>query len=114
MFNYNILQTVLQSSAFLSVLPSILPSHSSNALSHHHSKSQVVDYALCITLGNYFMVVSLSAMTMSILVSYVFTEYFSLGIQITAHISTIITAGIAKIGYVIRCIGAHGLGHKAF
>lgn len=93
----------------LRTVPSYLP----NQLSHCHPTKQV-NYSLCITLGSYLMFVSLFVMTISILLSYVFTEHFSLGVQITAHISTIITAAIAKIAYVIRCIGAHGLGHKAF
>jgi hypothetical protein len=107
MFNCNILHNVSPN-----ILLSMLPSPLSNDLPHHSTSN--IDYALCITLGNYLIAISLSVMTMSILISYVFTEHFSLGVQITAHISTIITAAIAKIGYVIRCIGAHGLGHKAF
>ncbi|MDO7086069.1 hypothetical protein WNY51_06890 [Pseudocolwellia sp. AS88] len=108
MLKYSILHSV-----FPSFLPNTLPSLSSNDLSHHHSTTRV-DYALFITFGNYLTMVSLLVMTISILVSYVFTEHFSLGVQIMAHISTIISAAIAKIAYVIRCIGAHGLGHKAF
>jgi hypothetical protein len=72
------------------------------------------NYERYIKLGNYLIIISLTVMTFSIVISYMLTEYFSLAIQITAHISTIITAGIAKIGYVIRCVGAHALGHKVF
>lgn len=73
-----------------------------------------INFLFCIRLGNTLMISALIFMTISILISYVYTEYFSLSIQITTHISTIITAGIVKLGYVIRCVGAHGLGHKVF
>jgi len=53
-------------------------------------------------------------MSCCILISFIFEQHFSLAIQIAAHISTIIFAGVVKLGYVIRCVGAHGLGHKAF
>jgi len=83
----------------------------SNRLTTQISDSNYKGY---IELGNYLIVISLIIMTFSIIISYLLAEHFSLPIQIMAHITTIITAGIAKVGYVIRCVGAHALGHKVF
>ena len=68
----------------------------------------------CLKIGNSIITLSLFFVMVCILISFGFDEYFSLTAQISAHIGTIIFAAIAKIGYVIRCIGAHGLGHKAY
>jgi hypothetical protein len=34
--------------------------------------------------------------------------------QVAGHIATIIFAGLLKLGYVLRCVGVHGLGYKVF
>jgi len=46
------------------------------------------------------------------LISFPFEQYFTIGSQIVAHISTIIFAAVIKIGYVVRCVGVHGLGSR--
>jgi len=73
-----------------------------------------INFKKCIQVGNYLIIIAFMTMISCILVTFVFESNFSLMIQIVAHISTIITAAIVKVGYVIRCIGAHGLGHKAY
>lgn len=73
-----------------------------------------INFDSCISIGNYLMIFALITMVSSILISFVFDGYFSLISQIVAHIGTIIAAGVIKVGYVIRCVGAHGLGYKAF
>lgn len=76
----------------------------SNQLNFHH----------CIKVGNALIVTSLLVVMSCILITFAFEQHFSLATQISAHISTIIFAATTKIGYVILCIGAHGLGHKAY
>lgn len=73
-----------------------------------------INFQQCLKIGNALIIAALLLVTASVLISFVFDEYFSLVFQISAHIGTIIFAGVAKIGYVIRCVGAHGLGHKAY
>lgn len=46
------------------------------------------------------MAVSLIGFVMSILVSYPYADNFSIPVQILAHISTIVFAGIFKVGVV--------------
>jgi hypothetical protein len=76
--------------------------------------AESVNFKQCVTLGNALAIVALSIMILSISMSFFFDQYFSLTSQVAAHISTIISAGIVKLGYVIRCVGAHGLGHAAY
>lgn len=73
-----------------------------------------LNFTQCLKVGNSLIILALLFVTTSVLISFVFDEYFSLAIQVSAHIGTIIFAGVTKVGYVIRCIGAHGLGHKAY
>jgi len=73
-----------------------------------------INFELCIKVGNYLTSSALFIMTICILISFAFDQHISLTTQIFSHIGTIIFAALVKIGYVIRCVGAHGLGHKAF
>lgn len=50
----------------------------------------------------------------SLLASFAFESYLPISIQVVAHIATILFSALFKLGYVIRCIGAHALGHKRF
>lgn len=75
-----------------------------------------------IELGSFFesllftanAVLGLSAvcMVVSILISYPYAEYFSIQVQISAHIGTIVVAAILKVSYVLRCVAQHGLGQE--
>jgi len=81
------------------------------------SKSQVfndsqLNFQKCILIGNWLMIISLFIVTASVLIAFPFEQYFTIGSQIVAHISTIIFAAIIKIGYVVRCVGVHGLGAR--
>lgn len=67
-----------------------------------------------ITIGNWLMIISLLVVFSSLLISFGYENHFTIPQQIVAHISTIIFAGAFKLGYVIRCVGLHGLGHTAF
>jgi hypothetical protein len=55
---------------------------------------------------------SLACLIVSILISYPYAEYFSMQVQISAHISTIVVAAILKVSYVLRCVAQHGLGQE--
>lgn len=68
----------------------------------------------CIRIGNALIGVASLLVAACILVTFIFDQNFSLTTQIIAHVGTIVFAGILKIGYVVRCIGAHGLGHSAY
>jgi uncharacterized membrane protein YqjE len=90
-----------------------------DTLSEYYIKDSIPDtksinFEQCIIIGNTLTIIALTVMILSILVSFLFDQNFSLTTQVFAHISTIISAGVVKLGYVIRCVGAHGLGHKAY
>jgi hypothetical protein len=73
-----------------------------------------INFQKCIKIGNNLMITAFIVMVTCVFITFIFEQNFSLMNQVIAHISIIITAEILKIGYVIRCVGAHGLGHKAF
>lgn len=68
----------------------------------------------CVLLGNWMMIVNLIVLTACLVMTYGVEHYFTLTEQAVAHIVTIFSAGAFKLGYVIRCVGMHGLGHKIF
>ena len=76
--------------------------------------SNQLNFNQCIKVGNTLMATSLLIISACIYLTFIQEDHFSLAIQIGAHIGTIIFAATAKLGYVIRCIGAHGLGHNAY
>ena len=69
-------------------------------------------YMHWVVRGNRLMLLSLSIIISSILISYPLAQSFSIPVQITAHISTIVFAGILKVGYVLRCVGLNELGQE--
>ncbi|GDY27585.1 hypothetical protein [Agarivorans sp. Toyoura001] len=69
-------------------------------------------YMRCVVGGNWLMLLSLSIIISSIVISYPLAQSFSIPMQITAHISTIVFAGILKVGYVLRCVGLNELGQE--
>lgn len=69
-------------------------------------------YETVLFAANTALLVSLVCISASILISYPFAEYFSMAVQISAHISTIVIAAILKVSYVLRCIAQHGLGQE--
>jgi len=73
-----------------------------------------LSYQKCLILGNYLMLISLIVVLSSILITFGFDELFVISVQISAHIATIIFAGLLKIGYVLRCIALHGFGKRNF
>ncbi|WP_406608748.1 hypothetical protein [Agarivorans sp. JK6] len=69
-------------------------------------------YMRCIVGGNWLMLVSLLVIISSIIISYPLAQAFSIPMQIAAHISTIVFAGVLKVGYVLRCVGFNELGQE--
>ncbi|MDO6465379.1 hypothetical protein [Pseudoalteromonas carrageenovora] len=62
--------------------------------------------------ANAVLGLSVICIVVSILISYPYTEYFSMQVQISAHMSTIVVAAILKVSYVLRCVAQHGLGQE--
>jgi len=75
---------------------------------------QQMNFRRCVRIGNIMMIISLLVCAISILTTFKYDNLFSIQVQIFAHISTIIFAGLFKLGYVIRCVGQHGLGKQEF
>jgi len=73
-----------------------------------------LNYQKCLILGNYLMIFSALIVTTSIFITFGFDELFAMPVQISAHIATIIFAGLLKIGYVLRCVALHGFGKRNF
>jgi len=73
-----------------------------------------LSYQKCLILGNYLMIISFIVVISSIFVTFAFDELFAMSVQISAHIATIIFAGLLKIGYVLRCVALHGFGEGSF
>ncbi|MPY23075.1 hypothetical protein FM037_05150 [Shewanella psychropiezotolerans] len=67
-------------------------------------------FKLVLHSGNAAMLIAVLGMLLSIFVGYVLAEQFSLWAQVASHITLILCATAIKIGYVMRCIGLHGLG----
>lgn len=76
--------------------------------------TEQLNFQKCIIIGNWMMLFSLILVLSALTMTFGFDELFSLPVQIAGHISTIFFAGILKLGYVIRCVGVHGLGYKVF
>lgn len=75
---------------------------------------ETINYDKCISLGNKIMLYCGIVTLISLLASFAFESYLPISIQVVAHIATILFSALVKLGYVIRCIGAHALGHKRF
>ncbi|WP_076925811.1 hypothetical protein [Pseudoalteromonas sp. EB27] len=69
-------------------------------------------YETVLFAANTALLVSLVCISASILISYPFAEYFSMAMQVSAHIGTIVIAAILKVSYVLRCVAQHGLGQE--
>ena len=84
---------------------------SNKALNFNKRQQQ---YQTCIFVGNWAMLIALGITLGCLYLSFGIEHRLSIASQIAAHISTIVFAGIFKLGYVIRCVGVHGLGYKVF
>ena len=73
-----------------------------------------LNFQKCLILGNSMMLLSLIVVSLAITVTFVFDQYFTISVQIFAHIATIVFAGALKLGYVLRCVALHGFGKKDF
>jgi hypothetical protein len=61
--------------------------------------------------GNGAMSIAMIGIIICIVIGYTHDEYFSLWTQVASHVALILFATAVKIGYVMRCIGLHGLGN---
>ena len=78
------------------------------------SEMPLENFHRCVRVGNWMMILSVMICAISILVTFKYDNLFTIQIQIVAHMSTIIFAGLFKLGYVIRCVGQQGLGKQEF
>ncbi|AQP99631.1 hypothetical protein B0W48_07360 [Pseudoalteromonas aliena] len=69
-------------------------------------------YKTLLFAANTALVVSLVLIAVSVLISYPYAEHFSIFVQVSAHISTIVIAAILKVSYVLRCVAQQGLGQE--
>lgn len=72
------------------------------------------NYQKCLVIGNWSMLISLTLTLMCVAMTFFLEAHFTLSQQIAGHIGTLVFAGAFKVAYVIRCIGAHGLGREWF
>ena len=68
----------------------------------------------CLVIGNYLMLPSFLVVTSCIFITFGYDQHFAMSAQISAHIATIVFAGLLKIGYVLRCVALHGFGKRNF
>ncbi len=73
-----------------------------------------LNFQKCLLLGNYLMIISLVIVTSSIFMTFAYDQHFTIPEQVSAHIATIVFAGLLKIGYVLRCVALHGFGKRNF
>jgi len=68
----------------------------------------------CLVIGNYLMLMSFIIVVSCVFVTFAYDQHFAISVQISAHIATIIFAGLLKIGYVLRCVALHAFGQRNF
>ncbi|GHF91557.1 hypothetical protein GCM10017161_19270 [Thalassotalea marina] len=73
-----------------------------------------LNFQLCIIAGNWLLITCGLITAALITMNFALDQYVSLSTQIAGHVGTILSASLFKIGYVIRCVGVHGLGYKVF
>ncbi len=66
-----------------------------------------------LALGRAMMIVAALAMVITALIAYPFAMRFTLPAQIAAHLLMPLSAGIFKLGYVVRLAAHHALGNTA-
>ena len=71
--------------------------------------SQELIFQRLLVISHWSMILGLVFMVASVMVGYVFEEYFSLPTQVVAHISTLLFATLIKLGYVARLVAIHEL-----
>ena len=69
-------------------------------------------YKHILFLGNWVMLLGLVITIVTVMICYVYDEYFSFTIQTLSHIAMLLAVTSIKIGYIMRCIGRQGLGVK--
>ena len=80
----------------------------------HGLNNHQLNFQRCIIAGNWSMVIAFTVTSICLMMTFQFDQHLSIPVQISAHIATIVFAGLFKPGYVLRCVGVHGLGFKVF
>ncbi len=66
-----------------------------------------------LSFGNRAMALSGTAMMLGIGAAYPFAHHLGLALQVIAHLSIAIAAGVFKLGYVVRLAAQHELAQAA-
>ncbi|MBW8183196.1 hypothetical protein [Shewanella nanhaiensis] len=99
----------MMSTAHAAIQPSLTASWSTYEASHSHKRNKR-NFSRVLLSGNGAMFIAMLGIITCIIIGYTHDEYFSLWTQVASHIALILFATVVKIGYVMRCIGLHGLG----
>ena len=59
------------------------------------------------SLGTITLLIAAALLMWSIWVGFIQSEHYSLAVQISAHISTMLAGGLLKVGYVVRLAAEH-------
>lgn len=78
------------------------------------TQNDQLNFQWCIISGNWILILSGTVTAALLTMNFALEQYVSLAVQIAGHVGTILTASLFKLGYVIRCVGIHGLGYKVF
>ncbi len=78
------------------------------------TRSDLENYRHCVLGGNWLMIISLLITSGCVTMTFGYEQAFTLPAVIAGHIFTIVFAGLFKLGYVVRCVGMHGLGYQSF
>lgn len=60
-----------------------------------------------LTMGNRAMTIAGTTMLLGIGAAYPFAHHFGLALQVIAHLSIAVAAGVFKLGYVLRLAAQH-------
>lgn len=106
-------KTCYRACNYINLIGLAMYSNFSLASGHAFDNTQL-NLQKCIIAGNWTMMVSLAIVVSSLMMTFQFDHYFSIPLQIAGHLATIVFAGLFKVGYVVRCVGVHGLGYRVF
>lgn len=67
-------------------------------------------YQRLLSVGNSVMLLALVFLMASLIVCYTHPHYFSMTMQLAGHLIMLLAVTAIKLGYLLRCVGRHGLG----
>ncbi|MBB6521891.1 hypothetical protein [Pseudoteredinibacter isoporae] len=79
-----------------------------------HESNEIRAHQWALILGNWIMLVATGSILVSVVLSYGFEQSLSIATLIFWHTTTVICAGLLKIGYLLRCIALKFFGSRDF